>query len=65
MVLFKAATLDRQSQSELNEFNKILSAYQAIFDPEVKQKRDTLKDKFEDMKDLFSNSFSARATEPQ
>ena len=53
MITYKATTLDRSSQQEINEFNKILSAYKELQDPNVKVERNTLLKEFESMKTIF------------
>ncbi|MAE87639.1 MAG: hypothetical protein CMB80_33205 [Flammeovirgaceae bacterium] len=66
MIQYKATTLDRSSQTEIQAFNSLLSTYQGLIDPEVETKRDTLKDKFNDMKDLFAQTVKVTtAPEPK
>ena len=51
---------------EIQAFNSLLSTYQGLIDPEVETKRDTLKDKFNDMKDLFAQTVKVTtAPEPK
>jgi len=57
MVLYKSNTLDRESQPEITAFNKLLSAYQELYDPQILEERTVLKDNFDDMKDVFSQGF--------
>ena len=54
MILHKSTTLNREEQTEVNSFNKLLSAYHELYDPNVKLERSSLKDKFEDLSDIFS-----------
>ncbi len=53
MITYKATTLDRSSQTEINEFNKLLAAYKELQDPNVEVARDSLLKDFQSMKSIF------------
>lgn len=46
--------MDRSSQEDIDSFNKLLNAYQELDDPTVEDKRQSLQDQFDAMKDIFN-----------
>ena len=63
-ILFKASTLDRSNQTEINEFNSIVKHYKEIINPELKEERKAFADKFKSMKHIFeADSIKAEVKE--